>query len=118
MTHDRHRTPATRVPLEAHVEELRRRCEAACRFSGGDTLYGEEVDIFLESAEEGDCFYREAPPELSRPPDDEGNEHQVWFLPERNTYSKITWPGFFGKLVVFSSSDSPNASPIGFRPCK
>jgi len=114
MTDDRHRTEASRVALETHVEELRRRCEAACRFSGGHTLYGEEVGIFRDYAGEGAFFYREEPPELNRPPDDEGNEHQVWFLPDLDAYLKITWPDFFGKLVVYSQSDSPDASPIGY----
>lgn len=80
MSDDGYSTEASRVTLETHVEELRRRCEAACRFSGGNTLYGEELSLFQAYAEEGDfCFNRE-PREVARAPDDEGNEHQVWFL--------------------------------------
>jgi len=73
------------VSLQAHVEELRSRCEAVSRLQGGSTYLYEEIGIFLDTA----------PEELSRPPDDEGNEHQVWFLPEEAAVLKATgWKRF------------------------
>ena len=89
------------IPLEAHVEELRRRCEAVARVQGGSTHYLEEVRIFRAyAAERGLCHRSSELPELSRAPDDEGNEHQVWFQPETDTYVKVTWSDFFGMLVL------------------
>jgi hypothetical protein len=72
---------AAGIPLEAHVEELRSRCEAASRLQGGSTYYHEELGIFRHYADERGLLLPVAPDELSRPPDDEGNEHQVWYLP-------------------------------------
>lgn len=105
----------TCVPLTAHVEELRRRCEAAARVQGCATHYLEEVRIFRAyAAERGLTDLPGALPELSRVPDDEGNEHQVWFQPETNTYLKITWPDFFGMLVLYRQDEDERASPIAY----
>ncbi|MEM9280258.1 MAG: hypothetical protein AAGA96_00390 [Verrucomicrobiota bacterium] len=114
MGDDGDSTEASRVALQTHVEELRRRCEAVGRFQGGPTYYGEEVSLFRTYCDEGDFWFSQAPEEVEDAPDDEGNEHQVWFLSQSNSYLKVTWPDFFGKLVVFSSADTPNASPIGY----
>ena len=43
---------AAGLPLEAQVEELRSRCEAASRFQGGSAYYHEELGIFRAYAEE------------------------------------------------------------------
>ena len=103
------------IPLEAHVEELRRRCEATARLQGCATHYLEEVRIFRAyAAERGLCGLPSAFPELSRAPDDEGNEHQVWFQPETNTYLKVTWPDFFGMLVLYRQDEEERASPIAY----
>src|SRR6266446_7198702 len=40
------------IPLQAHVEELRRRCEAVAGLQGGSTHYLEEVSIFGKYAAE------------------------------------------------------------------
>src|SRR4051812_28272208 len=93
--------PVAGIPLEAHVEELRRRSEATARLQGGATDYWQEIRLFREyAAERGLGCLPAGFPELSRTPDDEGNEHQVWFRPEAHTYLKVTWPDFFGLLVL------------------
>jgi hypothetical protein len=51
---------------------------------------------------------------LSRAPDDEGNEHQVWFRPDAHTYLKVTWPDFFGLLVLCRPDEEERASPIAY----
>ncbi|MDP1590138.1 MAG: hypothetical protein Q8M07_20460 [Prosthecobacter sp.] len=66
------------IPLEAHVQELRGRAEATARLQGGATSYWQEVRLFREYASErGLGCLPDQIPELSRAPDDEGNEHQV-----------------------------------------
>jgi hypothetical protein len=105
---------AAGIPLQAHVEELRRRCEAVARLQGGSTYYHEELGIFRAYAEESGLQLAEAPDDLSRPPDDEGNEHQVWFHAESETYLKATWPDFFGLLVVHRPHEEPKASPVAY----
>lgn len=105
---------AAGIPLQAHVEELRRRCEAVARLQGGSTYYHEELGIFRAYAEESGLYLAEAPADLSRPPDDEGNEHQVWFHAESETYLKATWPDFFGLLVIHRPHEEPKASPIAY----
>ena len=66
------------IPLQALVAELRSRCEAVSRLQGGSTYYHEELAIFRQVAAEQRLFLQEPPVELSRVPDEEGNEHQVW----------------------------------------
>jgi len=105
---------AAGVPLQTHVEELRRRCEAVARLQGGSTYYQEELGIFRTYAEESGLCLAEAPDTLSRPPDDEGNEHQVWFHEDSETYLKATWPDFFGLLVLHRPHEEPKASPIAY----
>ena len=105
---------AAGIPLQAHVEELRSRCEAALRLQGGSTYYREELGIFRSYAEETGLFLTEPPAELSRPPDDEGNEHQVWYLPEAEAFLKATWPDFFGLLVIHRPHEEQKASPIAY----
>jgi hypothetical protein len=105
---------AAGIPLKAHVEKLRSRCEAASRLQGGSTYFHEEIGIFSHYAQEFGFELVEPPPELSRPPDDEGNEHQVWFLPESASFLKATWPDFFGLLVIHSPSEEHKASPIDY----
>lgn len=105
---------AAGIPLQAHVEELRRRCEAVACLQGGSTYYHEELGIFRAYAEESGLYLAEAPDDLSRPPDDEGNEHQVWFHAESETYLKATWPDFFGLLVIHRPHEEHKASPIAY----
>lgn len=99
--------------LEALAHELRCRCEAACRFSGGHTYYREELAIFREFARENDLFLAEIPI-IDRPCDDEGNEHQVWFVEKRDSYLKATFPDFFGKLVIYRQGEESSASPVQY----
>jgi hypothetical protein len=103
-----------RFPLEAHLEKLRRRCEAVGRFQGGSTYFEEELQIFSRYAGEQGILLPLGPPALSRPPSDEGNEHQVWFCESRGTFLKATWPGFFGLKVVYRSDEDSRASPIEY----
>jgi hypothetical protein len=112
-THEPSRNAAG-IPLKAHVEELRSRCEAASRFQGGSTYYHEELTIFRHYAEDRGLFLTSAPPELSETPNDEGNEHQVWYLPAEEVFLKATWPDFFGLLVVHRPSEENKASPIDY----
>jgi len=106
--------PAAGIPLKAHVEELRSRCEAVSRLQGGSPYFHEELGIFRAYAEELGFFVAEPPGELSRPPDDEGNEHQIWYLPGAQAVLKATWPGFFGLLVIHRPHEEHKASPIAY----
>jgi len=106
---------AESVPLEAHVEVLRGRCEAVCRLQGGYPSYGDELAVFESYVREYRYFLGSGDTEfLQDPPLGEGNEHQVWWEPARQNVVKATWPGFFGKLVLYASDESPNASPVGY----
>jgi Serine/Threonine/Tyrosine Kinase found in polyvalent proteins len=102
------------ISLKAHVEELRRRCEAVARFQGGSTYFHEELGIFRAYTEERGLILQVPPTELSRSPDDEGNEHQVWFQQDSQSYLKATWPDFFGLLVVHRPHEEHKASPIAY----
>ena len=93
------------VPLEALVADRRGRCEAVSRLQGGSTHYHEELGIFRKTAEEQRLHLDPPPAELSGPPDDEGNEHQVWFCPGSRSVLKATWPGFFGLLGCSAEVD-------------
>lgn len=114
MSHHETSRSASGIPLQKHVEELRRRCEAVAGFQGGSTYYTEELGIFCDYAREKGLILQTAPDWLSRPPDEEGNEHQVWFDSTTETYLKATWPDFFGMLVIHRPHDEPKASPIAY----
>ena len=105
---------AAGIPLKAPVEELRSRCEAVARFQGGSTYFHEELGIFRQYAEESGLFLQASPVELIRTPDEEGNEHQVWFDEASQSYLKATWPDFFGLLVVHRTHEEHKASPIAY----
>lgn len=105
---------AAGIPLKAHVEELCRRCEAVSRLQGGSTYYAEELGIFRDYAHQAGLIIETPPDELNRIPDEEGNEHQVWFLPDSETVLKATWPDFFGLLVVHRPHEEHKASPIAY----
>lgn len=105
---------AAGIPLEALVADLRGRCEAVSRLQGGSAYFHEELGIFLDHADEQGLFLPSPPAELSRVPDDEGNEHQVWFCPDSQSVLKATWPGFFGLLVVHRPAEESKASPIDY----
>jgi hypothetical protein len=51
---------------------------------------------------------------LSHAPDDEGNEHQIWFVPDLTRVIKVTWPDFFGLLVLHRPDEEELASPIAY----
>lgn len=105
---------AAGIPLEALLEELRGRCEAVARLQGGSTYFQEELGIFREHASRVGLALPDPPAELSRPPDDEGNEHQIWFQPEFRRFLKVTWPDFYGLKVVHRSEEEAKASPIDY----
>lgn len=102
------------IPLKAHVDELRRRCAAVARFQGGSTHYLEEVALFRAYAVEKALIFAQPPAELALPPSDEGNEHQVWFQPDKASFLKVTWPDFFGLRVLYQPDEDERASPIGY----
>jgi hypothetical protein len=106
--------PTAGIPLKASVDELRRRREAVGRLQGGSTYYEEELGIFRDYAAESGFFLPHPPPKLSRAPDEEGNEHQVWFERESCTYLKATWPDFFGLQVMHRHDEDAKASPIAY----
>jgi len=81
---------AAGIPLKALVEDLRSRCEAVARLQGGSTYFIEEVGIFRDYARQHDYLHASPPTALIRPPDDEGNEHQVWFFEHTNCVIKST----------------------------
>jgi len=105
---------AAGIPLKALVAELRSRCEAVALLQGSSTYFHEELGIFSAYAKEHELVLQAAPVELTRTPDDEGNEHQVWFQEESKTYLKATWPDFFGLLVVHRPNEEHKASPIAY----
>jgi Serine/Threonine/Tyrosine Kinase found in polyvalent proteins len=102
------------IPLKTLVTELRSRCETAARLQGGSTYYHEELGIFRAYADEIGLVITTPPDELNLTPDDEGNEHQVWFQQGSKTYLKATWPNFFGLLVVHRPHEEHKASPIDY----
>ena len=102
------------IPLQAQVEELRRRAQTVARLQGGHTHYLEEVRIFREYIEEHRFLLRRSKASLNLPPDEEGNEHQVWFLPEESRFIKVTWPDFFGLSVLYRQDEDSHASPIAY----
>jgi hypothetical protein len=106
--------PAAGIPLKALVAELRSRCETVARLQGGSTYYHEELGVFRACAKDHGLVLQAAPTELNRAPDDEGNEHQVWFQQDSQTYLKATWPDFFGLLVVHRPHEEHKASPIAY----
>jgi hypothetical protein len=106
--------PSPGVPLQAHIEELRSRSKAVSRLQGGSTYFHEELGIFRAYAAERGLFLAEKPSELNRPPDEEGNEHQVWYLQGQETVLKATWPDFFGLLVIHRPDEEAKASPIDY----
>ncbi len=103
-----------RFPLQAHLEELRRRREAVGNLQGGSTYFEEDLQIFTRYAGEKGFHLQLGPRELTQLPSDEGNEHQVWFLEKRGTFLKATWPGFFGLKVVHRTDEDSRASPIDY----
>jgi len=105
---------AAGIPLKALVAELRSRCETVSRLQGGSTYHHEELGIFRTYAEETELYLHGPPPELSRPPDEEGNEHQVWYLSGIESVLKATWSDFFGLLVVHRPHEENKASPIDY----
>jgi len=105
---------AAGIPLKALVAELRSRCKAIARLQGGSTYFHEELGIFRACTQERGLILQAEPPELSRAPDDEGNEHQVWFQQETQSYLKATWPGFFGLLVIHRPHEEHKASPVAY----
>ena len=112
-THEPSQAPAG-IPLQALVAELRSRCAAISRLQGGSTYYHEELAIFRQVAAEQNLVLQAPPGELSRTPDEEGNEHQVWYLPATKAVLKATWPDFFGLLVIYRPSEESKASPIAY----
>lgn len=113
FAHEPSNAPAG-IPLQALVAELRSRCEAVSRLQGGSTYYHEELAVFRQLAAEQKLFLQTLPDELSRVPDEEGNEHQVWYLPDVKAVLKATWPDFFGLLVVHRPNEEPKSSPIAY----
>jgi hypothetical protein len=107
-------TNLERFPLQAHFEELRRRREAVGSLQGGSTYFEEDLQIFIQYAKEQGILLQLRPPELTTPPSDEENEHQVWFVETRGTFLKATWPGFFGLKVVHRPDEDSRASPIDY----
>jgi hypothetical protein len=102
------------ITLKACAYELRCRCEAIARLQGSHTYYHEELEVFRTYAHEQKLFLKSKPPELSRPPDDEGNEHQVWFNSVSSTDLKATWPDFFGMQVIHRNHEEAKASPVAY----
>ena len=112
-THEPSHAPAG-IPLQAFAADLRSRCEAVSRLQGGGTYFHEEFAIFRQVAAEQALFLQHSPDILSRTPDEEGNEHQVWYLPDYKAVLKATWPDFFGLLVIHRPNDEPRASPVAY----
>jgi hypothetical protein len=107
--------PIAGIPLQAHVQELRGRCEAIARLQGGATDYWQEIRLFKEYATEQQLGLRGLPAEIAdRPPDEECNEHQVWFIQDLTWVMKVTWPDFFGLLVLYRPDEEERASPIAY----
>lgn len=114
MSHNEPNEHAAGIPLKAHVAELQRRREAAACLYDGSTYYREEYEIFKQYALEKDCYCAYPPEAINRTPDDEGNEHQVWFDETHAAFVKATWPDFFGLLVMQRPHEDDKASPIDY----
>ena len=102
------------IPLQAQIEELRRRAQTIARLQGGHTHYLEEVRIFREYIDEHRLPRGRSKASLNLPPDEEGNGHQVWILPAESRFVKVTWPGFFGLSVLYRQDEDLHASPIAY----
>jgi hypothetical protein len=107
-------TNAEGVTLSELVTQLRAGCEAITCIQGGHTYYAEELQIFRTLCAERGLFLTQAPAELARSPDEEGNEHQVWYRSDSATFLKATWANHFGMLVVHRNDEEPSASPIAY----
>lgn len=70
--HEPNGSPAG-IPLQAHIEEFRRRCDAVARLQGGSTHYLKEVRIFRSHAAERGFILGTPPEPRNRPPDYEWN---------------------------------------------
>lgn len=107
--------PATHhLPLQTHVEELVRRRETVGRFQGGHTSFLEQCRIFETYVEEQGFHFDTGAFGLGRSPDDEGNEHQVWFDEASRFFWKLTWPDFFGLKVLYRQDEDERCSPIEY----
>jgi hypothetical protein len=107
--------PTAGIPLQAHVQELRGRAAATARLQGGATDYWQEIRLFKEYAAEHQLGLRGHPAEIAnRQPDEECNEHQVWFIRDLSWVMKVTWPDFFGLLVLYRPDEEERASPIAY----
>lgn len=107
-------TNAEGITLSSLVTQLRASCEAITCIQGGHTYYAEELGLFRALCEERGLFLKQAPTELGQTPDEEGNEHQVWYRSDSATFLKATWPDHFGMLVVHRNDEEPSASPIAY----
>lgn len=38
----------------------------------------------------------------------------MWFQPESDTYLKVTWPDFYGLLVIYRQDEEERASPVAY----
>lgn len=112
-SHEPSHAPAG-IPLQALAADLRGRCEAVSRLQGGSTYYHEELGIFQQVAAEQKLFLPSPPDELSHVPDEEGNEHQIWYRPGSRAVLKATWPDFFGLLVAHRPNEEHKASPVAY----
>ena len=83
---------AAGIPLKAHVEDLRRRCEAVSRFQGGATDYQEELGILRNYTDEAGLSISKPPDELNRAPDDEGDRGQPRLLRSRTEHRDLRHP--------------------------
>ncbi len=102
------------IPRQAQIEELRRRVQTIARLQGGHFHYLREVRIFREYIKEHRRLLRRSKASLNLPPDEEGSEHKVWFLPEESRFVKVTRPDFFGRSVLYRQDEDSHASPIAY----
>ncbi len=110
------RFPAEQSTLAEHLAELRSRCAAISRLQGSPTYYREDIEIFRTYGKEKNLYLsKESFRELASAPDEEGNEHQVWYLADQGRYLKITWPDFFGLNVIYTSEQDQFASHFRYN---
>lgn len=103
-----------RSTLSELVKLLQGNCRAITRFQGGNTYYTEELQIFKEVTRNQGLVLAEKPSEINRPPDGAGNEHQVWFIEEKEIFIKATWENHFGMKVLHLKHEDPFASPVHY----
>lgn len=98
--------------LQIQAEELRRRTDSICRFSGGVPTFEEGLRVFRDFIIESGV-HRALPLGFHfRPCENHGDEHEVWHHGAR--VIKLTYPNFFGLKVVYRPDEDARCLPCEY----